>query len=147
MSRYGILWYPLLSTPICPFLPTLLVDLWCRCLSCPHHCLTDWGREPQSTQHTSMSSQRVKCRYGLKKHSPGWWDSAKDCLPTCWELWKAKEPPSNMVPPESKVWVDLWHLLPETLTKQKELMQKKKTHNLPEISKDSWRHSTPRPQR
>ena len=49
-----------------------------------------------------------------------------------------------MVPPVSKFWVDLWHVLPETRTELEELMQEEETHNLPETSKDCWRHSTPR---
>ena len=63
-GRYGTVWYTLLSKPTCPFLPTLLVDFQCRCLSHPCHCLTYWGRESLSVQHASLSSQRVKCRYG-----------------------------------------------------------------------------------
>ena len=73
-----------------------------------------------------------------------WWESTEEHLPTCWKLWAAKEPPYNMVPPESVVWVDLWHVLPETWTELEELMQEE-THNLPEKAKDGWRHSTPRP--
>ena len=62
-----------------------------------------------------------------------------------WELWGAKEPPSNMVPPQSNIEVDLWHVLPITGTEQEEQMQEEETHNSPETSKDDWRHSTPRP--
>ena len=48
--------------------------------------------------------------------------------------------------PESKVWVDLWHVLPETWTELEEPDQEEETCNLHEKSKDGWRHSTPRPQ-
>ena len=72
---------------------------------------------------------------GLPKHP---WqdllhqDSAEECLPTCWELWEAKEHPSNMVPLESKVWIDWWHVPPETLTELEELKQEEERHNLPD---------------
>ena len=33
--------------------------------------------------------------------------STEEYLPACGELWEAKEPPSNVVPPESTVWIDL----------------------------------------
>ena len=86
--------------------------------------------------------------HGLPKHPQPdllWWDTTKEHLPTCWELWEAKEPPSNMEPPEVNVWVDHWHVLPETWTEPEELEPEEETHNLPEKSKDGWRHSTPRP--
>ena len=35
------------STPTCPFLPTLLVDLWCRCSSQP--CTTAWQTEEENS--------------------------------------------------------------------------------------------------
>ena len=87
-----------------------------------------------SVQHTSLSSQRVKCRYGrplstwpLKQ--PWWdlvcWDSAEEGLPTCSELKETKEPPSNLVPKETNVWVDLWHVLPETWTELEEYRRRK----------------------
>ena len=63
-GRHGTVCYTLLNTSTCPFLPTMLVDLCHRCSSCPCHWLADWGREPLSVQHTCLSSQRVKCRYG-----------------------------------------------------------------------------------
>ena len=59
-GRIGIVWYTLLSTLSSPLFPALLVNFCCRCSSCPYHCLTDWGGEPLSAQHTSLSSQRVK---------------------------------------------------------------------------------------
>ena len=72
-----------------------------------------------------------------------WLDSAKECFPTCWELWKAKEPSSNMVPLESKVWIFLWHVLLKTCTELEELMQEVERYNLSDMSKDRWIHSTP----
>ena len=60
----ALFWYTLSTTPTCPFFPTLLLDLCCKHSHCLYHCLTDWQREPLSTQHISTSSQRVKCRYG-----------------------------------------------------------------------------------
>ena len=85
---------------------------------------------------------------GLPKHP--WQDlleegTAEEHLPACWELWEAKEPPSNMEPPEVNVWVNHWHVLLETWTEQEGPEPEEETHNLPEISKDDWRHSTPRP--
>ena len=53
-----------LSTLTCPFFQTLMVNPYSRHLSCLCHCLTDWGRRPLSTSHTSLSSQRVKCSDG-----------------------------------------------------------------------------------
>ena len=86
---------------------------------------------------------------GLLKHPQDLlqWSTVEEHLPICWELWGAKEPPSNMVPPESNIWVDLWHVLPETWTELEELMQEEETHNLPETAKDGWRHLTWGPQR
>ena len=145
--------YTLLSTPTCPFLPMLLTDLWCRHLSCP---TTAWQTEEENPclYTTLLSSQRVKCRhvrplsawpmetYVMRSFMKG---IPEECLQTCWELWGAKKPPCNMVPPQSNIWVDLWHVLPETWTEPEELMQEEETCNLPETSKDGWRHSTPRP--
>ena len=87
--------------------------------------------------------------HGLLKHlwgDPSWWDISEECLQTCWELEKAKEPPSNMVPLESKVLTDMWHVLPDTWTEAEELMWGEERHNLPDTSKDGWMHSTSRPQ-
>ena len=36
----------------------------------------------------------------LQLHDLLQWDNDKECHPTCWEPWDAKEPSSNMVPPE-----------------------------------------------
>ena len=58
--RKGIVWYTLLSTPTHLFLPKPLVNFCCKCLSCLHYYLTDWGREPLSMQSTYLSSQRVE---------------------------------------------------------------------------------------
>ena len=53
----------------------------------------------------------------------------------------------TMVPLEWNVCIDLWHVLPETLTEPEELLQEEERHSLPGISKDGWIHSTPRPPR
>ena len=63
-------------------------------------------------------------------------DSAKECVPTCWELWEVKELLSSMVPPESIAWIDLWHAPHETWTELEEIMQEKERHNLSGVSKD-----------
>ena len=76
-----------------------------------------------------------------------WWeDCAEEHLQACWELWEGKEPLSSKVPPESEVWVDLWHVLQETWTDLEELVQEKERLTLPVTYKDACRHSTPRPQ-
>ena len=41
-----------------------------------------------------------------------------------------------MMAPELKVWIDLWHILPETWTELEGLMQEQETHNFPNTSKD-----------
>ena len=85
---------------------------------------------------------------GLPKHPQWdhlWWGTAEEHLPTCWEWWEAKDPPSNMVPPESNVSVDHWCVLLETWTEQEGPESEEEKHNLPEKSKDGWRHSTLRP--
>ena len=135
------------------YFPTLPVDFYCICPNCSCNCLTDWGREPLSVQHTSLSSQRVKCSDG-RPLAPGlpthlWWDllqwdTTKEHLPTCWELWEAKEPPSSMVPLESEAWIGLWHVPLETWTTLEELMQMEEECNSPENSMAGWTYSTPK---
>ena len=49
---------------------------------------------------------------GLMKHPWQdllWWNTNEECLPACWELLEAKEPPSNKM--QWEVRVDLWHTL------------------------------------
>ena len=58
MWRNSIVLDSLLNTPSSPFSPRLLENFHHRYLSCFHHFLTDWGREPLSV---SLSSQWVKC--------------------------------------------------------------------------------------
>ena len=129
---------------------TLLVDLCCRCLSCPHHCLTDWGRQPLSAQCTSLSNQMVKCRYGrLLSRCP-----TETSMMRYFTIGQHQGKSANMLRTMGSqgasiqhgatritVWVDLWHVLPETRTGLEELMQQKEMHNLPKMSKDGWRHS------
>ena len=47
-------------------------------------------------------------------------------------------------PPEKDIFIDLWYVLVETWTKLGELMLDEETHSSPEMSKDGWKHSTPR---
>ena len=118
--------------------------------------LCDFGKKSRAKQESGLTTVRLKrdppvhqmlehmAYQNIHSWDLLWWDITEECPPTCWEWWEAKEPQSNMVPPESKVWVDLWHFLPETLTELEELMQEEETRNLPETSKDGWRHSNPR---
>ena len=71
------------------------------------------------------------------------WDTEEECVPTCWVQWEAKDPVFNKVQWELKVWIKLWHSLPETWTEQEELMHMEEVHNSPDASKDGWKHSTP----
>ena len=85
----------------------------CRHKSCPCYYLTEWGREHLSAQHTSLSSQRIKCSNGrplsmwLTKISMTrsftvdttvghQWGTSSNILRSA----GAKEPPFNMVPLE-----------------------------------------------
>ena len=68
---------------------------------------------------------------GLLKHP--WWDlswrdTTEEHLPACWELWS-------------------WPLTctARNLDRTRGTEPEEETHNLPENSKDGWRHSTPRP--
>ena len=108
--------HPIIQTT-CLFFQQLLVNLCYICLS--HHCY--WERESLSVQHMSVSSQRLNAvmvnpwAFCLSKHP--WWDilwqdTSGEYLLTWWELWEAKEPPSNKVQLKLEVWIDLWHLLP-----------------------------------
>ena len=116
-----------------------------------HHCLKHQGREPSSVQHTSLRSQSVNCshdrplRPGLLKHpqqDPLKWDTNEECLPTCWELWEARELPSNKESLEWKVCIDLWHIPPETWREPEKLILEEETHNSPETVRDCLTHST-----
>ena len=51
--------------------------------------------------------------------------------------------PSKKMTPEWEVWIDPWHVLPETWT-ELGAMQKEASHNSPDKFKDGWKHSTPR---
>ena len=65
----------------------------------------------------------------LPKHpqwDPLWQETNKEFLPTCWELWKAKEPSSNKVQLELEVWIDLWHVLIGTWTELGNQCRRKK---------------------
>ena len=128
-----------------PILSTLFVNLCCRCLSHLCHCLTGRGRESLSVQHTSLSSQRDICRNTrplstqptntclIRFFTIGHqWGMSSNMLRTV----KSKGPASNKVWLKWKVWTDLWHVLPETLTKLRELMQEKEINNSPDMSRD-----------
>ena len=69
------------------------------CLHSTHH----WAAKGLNADITDPWSP------GLLKHPQQdllQWDTAEEHLPACWELWEAKEPPSNMEPPEVNVRVD-----------------------------------------
>ena len=131
------------------------MNFCCWSLNYPCHCLTDWGRNLFSAQHTSHSSQRVKysdcrhqCASGWPKHwwqGLSWWDTNEECLPTCWELWETRESLSNKVPLESEVCTDQWHILPEIWIKPGKLKLEEETHNTSDMSKGGWKHSILRP--
>ena len=71
-------------------------------------------------------------------------DTDEEHLPACWELWKSKETSSNKVPLEKEIWVDLWTLVPETLTELEELVLEEKRHNSSETSTGGLMCSTTR---
>ena len=106
MGRCAICIFMYCYKPNCLTGIALLVNSCWRGLNHPHHCLADWEREPLSAQHTSLSSQRIKCSNG-RPYPPGlpthpWSDFFmiglhKECLPTCCE---DRQPPSNKVPLE-----------------------------------------------
>ena len=62
-----------------------------------------------------------------------WWNTNQECLPKCWELWRASKPPSNKVQLVLEVWIYLWHVLPEPWKELVELMQGE-THKSPFMS-------------
>ena len=72
------------------------------------------------------------------------WDIYEKDLPTCWECFEAKGPPSNKALVELEVWIDLWHIDPGTWREPRELKLEEETHNSSDTSKDSGKHSTPR---
>ena len=68
----------------------------------PCHHLKDWGRDlclcnthlwAAIGSNAKMEDPWSPCLLIHASQHPSWWDTNEECLPTCWELWEAKESP------------------------------------------------------
>ena len=132
-----------LSSSICSFFPTLLIDLSCRCSSHPCHSLIDWGRKPLSVQHAFLN------RKELNAVIVDPWAYQNIPYKTVYNRTLARSLGSHgasihKVPLELEIWIDPLDVLRETWTEKGKLMQKEEIYNSPNMSKHSWKCSAPR---
>ena len=137
---------PSWAAPSCQCLPTLLVDLWSRWQQMLQHPTgwTDIYEEDTCKCNTDLwAALRVQCRYDRplirrpcdtsitrsKMMGEHWADICLYCM-TIWDSQGTTI--QHGATRINEIWVNLWHVLPETWTELEALFGEEYTHNIPE---------------
>ena len=100
MALFGT---PFLAHKLAHLFQHYLLTFYFRCLSHPHHYLTNKRREPLSAQHIFLHPKVnavIADLLALSLPKQLWQDllpldTDEECLPTCWEQWEPMEPSFN----------------------------------------------------